>query len=84
MQKMKTSKSVKRKRQPKILNIFTDDEDEQLIQFVKRNRCLYDVNDTFYRHKTIKVMLWKKIASELNRTCVYLMPLVFKYDNINL
>lgn len=40
--------------------------EEELIESVKREKCLYDLKDPFYVNVKLKDTIWKQIASELN------------------
>ena len=40
--------------------------EEELIETVKKEKCLYDLKDPYYVNIKYKDSLWKRIAEELN------------------
>lgn len=54
---------------------FTIEEEEQLIDFVRENECLYNVKLKEYKDAQLKKRKWEVLANELKKTgkiiCIY-------------
>jgi len=48
--------------------IFSSEEDEMLIDFVQKNKVLYDCSHPKNKDIFFKDTLWKSLSEELNRT----------------
>lgn len=52
-------------------NSWTNENDECLIDFVRKNEALYNVKSKGYRKIKLKKMLWLKIGDVLNKQGMY-------------
>lgn len=55
---------------------FTASDDEQIMEFVKPNDCLYKVRHPRYRDRFAKDRLWKQTGDVVKKDCKYLYPYI--------
>ena len=56
--------------------MWTSEEEEVLIDFVKNHEILYNVKLKEYRQLTAKHILWKEIGDLLNKPGMYINTLI--------
>lgn len=47
---------------------FTQDEESQIIDFVKQNPLLYDPRNADYKNKIMRDKLWNDLAEKMEKT----------------